>query len=268
MSLALWWGEEDEEYGGFIYFDAVTTYSQNYRGQVTKHPVDGGSNITDHFIKENPIFTVSAVITGVDLSTGTYLIEDLDGNVPSNVFPAPPAVNVSSTNDSVLRRFIPDSIGQFLNDSSPSIEVQQQSGREDVIEGVRDILINLMSGVKFNDTTGRFDPNIQLVKLYEFDETLLKRILNNLVMTNISFNENAESGYALFCDMTFEMVEFANLRRTVIPSDVQSTLKKKASSKNNKGKVDSTVNDVSENASENGTGPKDVDPLRRVANEL
>lgn len=263
MSLALWWGEEDEEYGGFIYFDAVTAYSQNYRGQVTKHPVDGGSNITDHFIKENPIFTVSAVITGVDLSTGTYLIQDLDGNAPSNVSPAPSAVNVTSTNDSVLRRIIPDSIGQFLNDSSPSIEVQEQTGKADLIEGVRDILINLMSGVKFNETTARFDPNIQLVKLYEFDDILLKRIINNLVMTNISFNENAESGYALFCDMTFEMVEFANLRRTTIPADVQSTLKKKASSKNSKGKVDSTTNDVSDNA-----GPKDVDPLRRVADEL
>lgn len=263
MTLALKWGENNQEGGGFIYFNATTLYTQNYRGQVTKHPVDAGGTITDHFIKENPIFTVSAVISGTDISTNTYLIRDLDGNSPFNSEQAPQAVSVNSTDQNVLTKFIPTSIGQFLPDTSPEVVVE--SARADLLEQIREGLINLLSGTKYNDKTGQFDSNIQLLQLYEFDETLLKRIINNVVMTNITFKEDPNTGYALYCDMTFEQVTFAYLKKTVIPKDVVNSLKKKTSSKENKGKQDSTVKDT---ASGNSDAPKDSDPLKKVAAEI
>lgn len=257
MSLAIQWGDSSVENGGFIYCDAVTSYTQNYSGQATKHPIDAGGNITDHYIKANPIFTIGAVITGVDISTGTYLIQDLNGNSPYNSSQAPDAVSVNSTDQSVLKRFIPDSIGQFLSDSTPDVIVD--SARVDLIEQIRQALINLTAGVVFNEKTGQFDPSIQLVSLFEYDNTSLRKVINNLVMTKITFKEDPNTGYGLYCDITFEQVTFAFLKKTAIPKDVQNSLKKKAASKDSKGKQDSTPQDVG-----TGNSPKDTDPLRQA----
>src|SRR5690554_4440316 len=95
MSLALRSGGVGDENGFFIYFDAVTAYTQNYSGSVTKHPVDSGVSIVDHFIAENPTITISAVISGVDVSTGSFNIAGADGQAPQNVRTAPEAVSVS-----------------------------------------------------------------------------------------------------------------------------------------------------------------------------
>lgn len=257
MSLAISWGDSSVQEGGLIYLDATTSYTQNYSGQISKHPIDSGGVVADHYIHANPVFTIGAVITGVDISTGTYLIQDLDGNSPYNSNEAPNAVSVNSTDQSVLKKFIPDSIGQFLSDSTPEVVVD--SGRTDLIEQIRQALVDLTSGVIFNEKTGQFDPNVQLVRLYEYDNTLLRKVINNLVMTKITFKEDANTGYALYCDITFEQVTFAFLKKTVIPQDVQNSLKKKASPKSSKGKQDSTPQDVG-----TGDSPKDTDPLRQA----
>lgn len=254
MSLAISWGDSSTENGGFIYFDAVSSYTQNYKGQVTRHPIDSGGNVTEHYIKDNPVFTIGAVITGVDISTGTYLIQDLEGNSPYNSSPAPDAVSVNSTDQSVLKRFIPDSIGQFLSDIRPDVVVD--SNRIDLLEQIRQALIDLTAGVIFNSKTGQFDPSIQLVRLFEYDNTLLRKVINNLVMTKITFKEDPNTGYGLYCDITFEQVTFAFLKKTTIPKDVQDSIKKKSSSKATKGKQDSTP--------DAGTAPKDTDPLRQA----
>lgn len=257
MSLAISWGDSSIQDGGLIYCDAVNSYTQNYSGQITKHPIDSGGMVTDHYIRSNPIFTIGAVITGVDVSTGTYLIQDLDGNSPYNSNEAPNAVSVNSTDQSVLKKFIPDSIGQFLSDDQPEVVID--SRRADLIEQIRQALIDLTAGVIFNEKTGQFDPSIQLVRLFEYDNTLLRKVINNLVMTKITFKEDANTGYALYCDITFEQVTFAFLKKTVIPKDVQDSLKKKSSSKASKGKQDSTPQDIG-----SGESPKDTDPLRQA----
>lgn len=266
MSLALKWGETEED-SGFIYMDAVSTYTQNYTGQVTKHPVSKGYNITDAFIKNNPTFTFSAVITGVDISTQSFLITDPDdGSIPYNVGVAPSAVSVNSTDQSVLKQFIPDSIGQFLSDSTPDIRMDTQ--RQDLIEQIRQILIDLMDGVKYNEKTNKFESNILVVKLYEYTGTVIKRIVADLVITGITFREDANTGYALYCDIACEQVTFVDLERVNIPKAVAAPIKKKAASKQSLGKCDSTVKDTSKDPnSKVDESVKDVDPLRQgVAN--
>lgn len=256
MSLAISWGDESEQTGGFVVFDAVTAYVRNSKGSVTKHPISSGSFVTDHFIKDNDTMTISGVISGADISTNTYLIRDLSDNAPYNSFDPVTPVSVNSKDQSILQKFIPDSIGQFLSGSSP--EVVMDTKRDDVLEQVRSALEDLMSGVIFNDKTGQFDPNIQLVKIYEYDDTVLRKVINNLVVTNLVFKEMPDSGYALYFDMTLEQVTFAFLKKTVIPQDVLDKLKKKAEKKSTKGKVDSTP--------DSGDAPKDVDPLREARN--
>lgn len=258
MSLAIRWGDDTEEGGGFIFFDAVTAYTRSDRGQVTKHPIALGSTVTDHFIKSNPTITLSAVISGADISTNTYLVQDSLGYTPYNSQQPPTAVSVNSSDLSVLQKFLPDSIGQFLPDSSPDISMDV--ARDDLMENIRESLVNLNSGVKYNEKTSQFDPNIELVRLFEYDNISLRKIINNLVVTNISFKETPDGGYGLYFDMTLEQVSFALLKKTVIPKDVVSSLKKKAATKADKGKVDSTPQvDGSSDSS-----PKDIDPLREA----
>lgn len=257
MSLALRW--EDIDGGGFVYLDAVTGYSQDHSGKVTSHPIDVGSNVSDHYFKNNPKYKITAVISGVDISTGTYLIQDNAGNVPYNVSAAPSAVSVNSTDSSVLKKFIPDSLGQFLSDSTPEVKTDAvRSDRTDLIDQIREMLISLTSGELLNQETGEFNPNIRLVELYEYDGYKLNRPINRLVLTSLNFRETPDTGYALYCDFSFEQISFASLKKTQIPKDVQNSIKKKTDSKVTKGKQDSTVQDASSNSK------LDIDPLRQA----
>jgi hypothetical protein len=140
--------------------------------------------------------------------------------------------------------------------------------RAELIDQIRDALIDLTSVTKINEDTGQFDSNIQVVRLFEYNGQLLNRILNNLVITSIRFNEDANTGFALYCDITFEQVTFAFLKKTDIPKDVQQPVQKRASSKKSVGKCDSTIKDS--NSADNTdpqakkTAISDADPLRDI----
>lgn len=256
MSLALKWGDGTVQNGGFLFFDAVTVYTRSSRGKVTKHPISLGSKITDHFIKDNDTIRISAVISGADISSNSYLIQDLDGNNPYNVLQPPDAVSVNSTDQSVLKKFIPDSIGQFLPDSTPEIVVAD--ARIDMLEQIRFFLESLTSGVAYNDKTKQFDPNIQVVQLFEYVGSSLSISTDNLVVTDLRFKEDVNTGYALYFDMTLEQVTFASLKKTTIPKNIVKPLSKKAEPKSSKGKVGSTPQTAGADA------PKDVDSLRQA----
>lgn len=256
MSLAISWGDESLQNGGFILFDAITSYVRNNKGSVTKQPISSGGFVTDHFIKDNDTMTISGVISGSDISSNSYLIKNLEGASAINSFEPLNLVSVNSTDQSVLQKFIPDSIGQFLSDSSPEVTIDTR--REDLLEPIREALQSLNSGVIYNEKTAQFDPDIRLVKIYEYDGILLRKVINNLVVTNLVFKEDASSGYALYFDMTLEQVTFALLKKAAIPKDVLDSLKKKSEKKSTKGKVDSTP--------DSGDAPKDVDPLREARN--
>lgn len=245
MSLSIKWGDEAPESSGFLYFDAVSIYTQNYKGKLTQHPIDGGGLISDHFVRSNPVITISAVITGVDISTGTFIISDPEGReTPYNAQIAPKATSVTSTDNSLLNRFLPNSISQFLPDTVPQVTMDEQRGN--ILEDIRDMLVRLVySGKKYNDITQQFDSVIQSVKLYEYQGSVIVRQLpayenEKLVITDVTFKEDANSGFALYCDIKFEQVEFVSLQKTVVPKDVAAALNKKAATNNNKGKIDST----------------------------
>ena len=267
MSFAIKWGDnttENDPYSGMLYFDAVTVYTQSYTGQISKHPVDGGSPITDHFIKQNPVFTISGVSSTDDISTGTTLISDGQGNFPYNTREAPEPVTVTSTDLTVLGKLLPDSLGQFLPELSPTAFIDL--AQTDLTEQIREQLIQRLEGIKYNEKTKQYDSFIQLVELYEFTGSLLKKIIPRLVITNLVFREDANSGNALYCDMTFEQVTFAYLKKTTIPKDVAASVKGKSGSKENKGKQDSTKQGVL--GAPAGSKPPNADALGKIAAEL
>lgn len=243
MTLALKWGsaETPEKPTGFVYFDALSLFTRDYKGKVTKHPVASGNPISDHFIKENDEITISGIISGTDISTFTTLIKDLEGNIPYNAYDNSFAVSINST-ESDLFKLLPDVIGQFFEAITPDVSIN--TTRTDVTEQVEKALINLMSGVVFNEKNQRFDSNIQLVELYEYKGTVLTNITNNLVMTTLKFREDARLGESLYFDMKLERVTFAFLKKGKLPKDVIAKLRGAATTKQKKGPQDSTVKDV------------------------
>lgn len=242
MTFAIKWGsfESDDNNAGMIYFDAITASSVNYRGQVTKHPVDSGGNISDHFIRENPVFQFSGVITGTDLSSSSFLIKDEAGGSAFNAKQEPISIAVTNASSNLLQ-FLPASIGQFFDKQEANILLDQDSRTDLNYEiACRDLIVNLIQGISYNKETQQIENKINLIDLYEFDDVNIRRITNNLVITNFNVNETPESGDALFFEITLEQVEFATLKREAIPQDVKDSLRPKVSKKQNKGKQDST----------------------------
>ena len=241
MSVAIQWGYFDDPNNppltqGFIYMDATTQLRKTLNGSVTKHPIDGGGNIVDHFTRENPIITFSGIISGVDISAKNRNIADPNGNTPTNLRPVPYAVKVNSSGRQLLN-ILPESITQFFKPSRPDISPLAQSS--ETLKTIQENLESLFA-----------DGQVQLVTLYEYHNNTLKREpLTNLVMTSLVFTDTPETGNALTCDITLEQVTFTQSKKGQIPKGIRAALvsqdlQTKAAQTNDKGKQDSTVNGV------------------------
>lgn len=250
MSIAIQWGYTNANAEtlpltqGFIYFDAVTTFTKQLSGSVSKNPIDGGGNIADHFTRDNPIVNISAIISGVDISSKWKRIQDENGNTPTNIKQSVEPVRINS-NSNPFVDLIPASLSQLFRPTSPTISLAAQSS--ETIVALQEQLEELFE-----------DGKVQLVTLYEYlGNTLKRRPLENLVLTNIRFNINPESGSALFCELTLEQVRFSRIKKSQIPKSIRDTLvaedlKRKAAETVNGGKADSTVQeDVPENLKKN-----------------
>lgn len=258
MSLAIKWGSQDtpNDPSGMIYFDAVTMYVQEYKGQVTKHPIDSGASITDHFIKDNPIYSISGVISGADFSPIPYTIRDQEGGSVINARQQPASVSFNNSSSGLLQ-FLPDSIGQFLTVGLPT-PVLQEEVRTDLTYEIlaKDLIKNVLDGLRYNTKTKKTESFIQLIELYEFDGNNLRDIVDSLVITNFKIQEDVDTGDGLYFDITLEKVQFATLEKAEIPAGVIAAIKK------NKGKQNSTPKDVDGGSSD---APKtDGDRLKEI----
>lgn len=205
MSLALKFGdfktgEDSHTSWGFIYIDAVTQYVRDFKGQVTSHPIGSGGLISDHFIRSNPVYQLTGVISGADISLGLGVLDDgtEEQNRPENLRGDISAVKIKGTNNSLLS-LIPNSLTRFFVDSQSNIKV---SSKQDFpLSSVRGVLENLFSV-----------DGITTVKLFEYKGTKLSRVIDNLVMNSLSFTEEPDSGDALYIHITLEQVSFVELQ--------------------------------------------------------
>lgn len=220
MSLAIKFGnflDDKPTTSGFVYIDAVLNYSRDFKGQLTSHPIGSGSNISDHFIRSNPTYSFSGVISGADISRGTYLIKDLEGvTSPSNTHLDIPQVQIQSSNK--LLSLIPQTISSFFVDAESSVRVDTSVKRQ-TLEEIRIILERLFD----SSNSSPF-----IVKLFEYEGSKVTKLIDNLVCTSLSFREDAESGYALYVDMTLEQATFTALKTTKLSKkDIQALNSKK-----------------------------------------
>lgn len=258
MSLAIKWGSQDtpNDPSGMLYFDAVTMYVQEFKGQVTKHPIDTGASITDHFIKDNSVYTISGVISGVDLSSIPFSIRDQEGGSVINSRQQPVSVSFNNAASGLLQ-YLPESIGQFLSVGLPD-PVVDETVRTDLTYEIlsKDLIKGLLNGLKYNSKTNKFESYIQLIELYEFDGNNIRDIIDSLVITNFKVQEDADTGDGLYFDISLEKVQFATLEKAELPTGVASAIKK------NKGKQNSTPKGVDSGASD---APKnDEDRLKQI----
>ena len=242
------WGDPNnpEEPSGFIYIDCTVAYSQDYRGQVTKHPVDAGASITDHFIKENPVFTISGVISGTDLSHIPWQLLDENQQRPLNAQEQPEPVSINLQGSKLLQ-YVPATIGQFLGTSKPKVEFfgnQRTDLSNEIV--AEDVLRGILQGLKYNPKTDRPESHIQLVELHTFDGINIRDIIYDLVITSFRTDENPDTGDALFLNLTLEQVTFALLEKTEIPKDVADAVKKKSEPVKKKTNANSTPKNCAE----------------------
>jgi hypothetical protein len=209
MSLAL---KVEGNYQGFIYFDAVTQSTRNLSGQLTSHPIGSGGLISDHFIRGNPRYQFSGVISGADISVGLNAITDGGINRPINTRGDIDPVSIKGDNNTLIS-LVPQTISQFFVDAGTSVGMSKES-RTAVLKDVQGVLESLFK-----------EDGITLVKLFEYRGLKLKNVIDGLVVVSLDFSEDPESGEALYVSMTLEKPTFTTLQVRKLSSSELKKLK-------------------------------------------
>lgn len=239
MSLVIKFGDSKNpnSISGAIYFDAVTRYGRDYSGKVTEHPLEAGAQITDHYISNNPKFSISGVISSVDFSNiPSQLSIDGEGVINNNAQPA--AVSVKDM--SGVKKFLPDVAAQFFGKKKPEVtmDMNQRVNYKYMIE---DFLAEILSGLQWNPKRQKLENKMTLAVLYEMVLGIPARPLRDLVCTSVNIDEDEETGDALILTVTFEQVMFVKSNTAKAPPKPKG---KKATDTKDKGNKPAPVNDV------------------------
>jgi hypothetical protein len=222
MSLAIRFGDdEDVEFPqGMIYFDAVTKYSQSLKGSLTSHAIGSGGKISDHFIRENPVYSFSGIVTAADISIGKVYLTDEFSHYPDNVDQIDLDPVRIKDNGNAFISFLPDAVASFFVDPAPSVKLDTKERRVS-LRGVKRSLEALLE-----------KDGISFVTLLEFKGKVLDKdgIIPMLVVTSLSFNEDENSGDALDVEITLEKPTIVELMNTRISNkDIKKIDAKKVS---------------------------------------
>ena len=229
MTIALKIGDKDSQVQGFIYLDAVTTYTKDMDGKVTSFPVDSGANISDHFISQNQKFTLEGVISDVDI-TGLSDKVMVDGEKPINAKPQPTATRISGQQGAL--QYLPSAVKQFFERTDAT--VYSDASSQASIPAVELLFEELMRGTYYNSADNRWRNKMTTTTLYEMDGINFINAKTDLVITNVSITEDADSGDALYMSISLEKVRFVTLEMTDV-KNVKSSSQKKVAGTTNKG---------------------------------
>ena len=240
MSLALKFGDlaDPTTLSGVIYFDAVTSYTRDFSGRVTSHPIEAGASITDHFISNNPVVSFSCVISSVDItSLGERL--QIDGVPPMNVSRQPMPVSIGNLGG-LLKQMTPGVISQFFPRVLPTIQMDQAQ-REDFGPTVSHFLEEVLTSLQFNPERKRWENRMVIATLYEIENGVPVRPMEDLVLTKFSRREDETTGDAFVADITLEKVNFVTLEEAEAPKVEKGTpTARKTGKTKDKGNVNST----------------------------
>jgi hypothetical protein len=207
------------ENGDVLYFDAIMNVEEQYTATVTKHPIASGAFISDHTIIDNNKFNLKAVLSDADFNLNRpqrdyYTNLDTIGLAQSSVtFPVgQPKQFVNNTetqipvkivnNGAKWRSFLPEVVSQFTANTIPTVIVTPQSK------------VKTANAVRF-EMLDMFQKK-EAFTLVEYNGNLIARSWANVIFTNISFAEDADTGLGLYPIMQMEQVMFTNVENVQI----------------------------------------------------
>lgn len=214
--------------GDILYFDAITNATETYSAQMSKHPLADGSSISDHTTRENKKFSLRAVLSDADFNLNRPLdyytnsdsmaltqgeVEYPTGRSKQFVNDTQTTVPVQITSTAARwRSFLPEVVSQFTANTIPTVEVTEQSK------------VKTAAAVRL-DLIGMHDKR-ESFTLLEFEDNTLVRHWDNIVMINLSFSEDSETGLGLFPAMEMEQATYTsvlNVRVKVTPNKGRKT---------------------------------------------
>ena len=166
-----------------IVFSSVTGFDEAYSGTVTSHPVEDSTTITDHFITDNDKFKISGVVSDFDflnpLNQIAFGVEGYEDN--------------SVANQSLIRF----KNGELINGTGiiPSNKTQN---------AIKNRLIQIHK-------LGQFVTVLMYQTPLDASTPALIASKFNCIITNISFKEDAESGYAVYPELSLERVKLVRV---------------------------------------------------------
>ena len=252
MSIAIKIGDDTTPVQGLIYLNATTSYGRTYSGKVTEFPMDSGVAISDHFIAQNPRFSIEGYLSGVDL-TGMSAQVRVGDATPSNAHSMPEALVVQERGGE-LSTYLPSAVSQFVSEPT-SVAVTGSIPGEDSLPRTDELFVQLMSGIYFNTAENKWRNQMVMCVVYELEDLVLKNARINLVMTGYRITETPEDGDAMHVSFDFEQVRFATIEKTDLPAKAAKTKKKTVAGTQKKAQQDSNTKDVADSKDKVGDGP-------------
>lgn len=240
MSLAIQFGDSSDPFSlaGAIYFDAVTQYSRDYSGKVTEHPLEAGALVTDHYVSNNPKFSISGVISNVDFSNiPSQITVNGESVINNNKQPSP----VKVTDMSGIRKYVPGVLDQFFGRTMPIVEMDNDE-RVNFKYYIEDFFAQLLAGLYWNQKRQKYENRMTTAILWEVDSKGVPvRPLGDLVCTACQINEDEETGDAMILSVNLEQVIFVTSEKAQAPKPRKGPVARKAEEKKDKGPVSTDV---------------------------
>ncbi len=231
MTIALKIGNEESQVRGFIYLDAVVSYTKTLGGKVTSFPVDSGVQISDHFISNNQKTSFDAIVSDVDITGYSDLVQ-IDGEKPMNAHPRPSQPTITGQTSAL--QFVPSSVRQFFERSEASVTAPSEA--QNNTPAVEALLTDLMRATYYNEADKKWRNKMTFTTLYEMNGTNFVNAITDLVITDVVFTETPDSGDALTMSFSLEKVRLVTLDKTEMPKKAAPAVKKKVASKESQGK--------------------------------
>ena len=191
--------------GDVLYFDAITNVEETYTATVTKHPIASGAFISDHTIIDNSKFTLRGVLSDADFNLNRPSEEGEWRSVTDKQFVNNTATKtpVKVTNEGAKwRSFLPEVVSQFTASTIPTVTVTAQTK------------VKSAHAVRF-DLIDMFEKK-EPFTLVEYNTNLIARSWSNVIFTNLSFAEDADTGFGLFPNMQMEQVKYTDVENVLI----------------------------------------------------
>ena len=203
-----------------ILFDSVLAFSESYQGSVTSHPVEDGSKISDNVTVENVKIKIQGVVT--DYNFFNPIKDAGNQKVPGYDYPrqyGSMLINTKGEPETNANVAIPSDYSGTDNDGNVSVKA--------AMEVVKQRLIAIQQNKEFITVLG-YNTDGKDSEINKF---------SNCIITDVAFNQNPESGYAIYPDITIEQVNVVKVKVLSASSDkiVNDIVNGQASGEDGKG---------------------------------